>query len=204
MRRTALTCVLALASAARADTFDLAGATLDGDNPYTFIDDALGLVTLTYSGNFKNEGLVTNWGSTTTIGLGERGTGSGVLNVSWETAITSLDVRAYDLDLGEYDDFTISDGATLSLVTPNPHGPGSPLDGLRLHGSGADLPNGAADNYALVRIAGAGLTSFTVEFARPGSSGGGHSILFGDAIVPTPAAALLLIMGGCSVSRRRV
>ena len=97
MRRTALTCVLALASAARADTFDLAGATLDGDNPYTFIDDALGLVTLTYSGNFKNEGLVTNWGSTTTIGLGERGTGSGVLNVSWETAITSLDVRAYDL-----------------------------------------------------------------------------------------------------------
>ena len=203
MRLTALTAVLVFSAAARADMVDLTTVTLEGDNPFTFSEATLGQVSLEYSGNYHVEGIVTQWGSTSTIGLGELGIGSGIINVSWEHAITSIDIRVYDLDLSEFDDFSIAEGTTLSLVESNPFGPASPLNGLRLTGSGSDLPNAAENNYTLVRISGAAFTEFTIEFQRPGSSGGGHSIGFGDFVVPSPGATILLLAGGFVTSRRR-
>ena len=194
---------IACVGAAHADFPDWSSVTLNGSNPFTYTDPLLGEVTLTYSDNFKNEGIVTNWGSTHLIGLGERGTGLGILTVEWENPITSLDIRAYDLDLGERDDFVIQSGTTLSLVEASPFGPANPLSGLRLSGVGSDLPNGATNNYATVRIAGDAFTSFGVEFARPGSEGGGHAISFGEAVVPTPASSILITFGCASASVRR-
>jgi len=193
------------AAVAPAAPIDWSAVTLDGTNPYTFTDTTLGLVTITYSGNYKDDGIITLFGSRELLGLGENpGTGSGTVTLTWEHALTSLDLNLWDLDLSEYDLIHVGTDVSLELIAPNPLGGANALDGNRLNGSGADLPNGAANNFATVRLTGAGFTEFAVEFQRPGSSGGGHAIGFGD-FVPVPAPASVSLLAGLALagSRRR-
>lgn len=186
------------------DPIDWSGVTLDGANPYTFTDATLGEVTVTYSGNYKNEGIITNFGSRELLGLGETGQGSGTVTLTWQHAITSLDLNLWDLDLSEYDLIHVGDDVALELISPNPLGGASALSGNRLSGSGSGLPNGATNNFATVRLTGAGFTQFAVEFQRPGGDSGGHAIGFGDFVpVPAPAAAAVLGLGALAGTRRR-
>ncbi|MEN1705772.1 MAG: hypothetical protein AAGJ54_09725 [Planctomycetota bacterium] len=198
----ALVIAAATASTAKAGFIDFTGVTLSGSNPYTFNDPTAGEVTLAYSGGFRVEGITTLFGGTSLVGLGSTAQPA-TLTVSWETPVESIDVRLYDLDLREYDDFEIADGTSLSLVSANPFGPGAPLDGLRVTGSTGDLPNGAANNFTAVRISGDAFTEFSVTFIRPGAPSGAHAIGFGEFVVPAPGSVAVLGLAGLGAIRRR-
>ncbi len=208
MRLGAVICCVAALSPGFAvgEMVDWTNVTLLGSgtqaDPFTFEHGDLGLVTIVYSGNYKDEGIVTNWGSTSLLGLGETGVGSGVVTISWERAITSLNIRAYDLDLGERDVFTLGAGTQIELVSDNPLAGGDGLNGTTLTGASNEIPNSAPNNYAEVRIFGSGFTTFSVDFARPGSSSGAHALNFGDA-VPNPASVFALVPAAALWRRRR-
>ena len=185
-----------------ADEFDLTGTVLNGSNPFTFEHATLGTVTLTYSGSYKNAGLVTNWASITSIGLGELA-GVGTLTVAWENPVASLDVRYYDLDLSERVSFTVPAGVGVALLADNPLDGFDFLDGTTLRSGAADLPNANVNNYALVGLAGDPFTTFTAGFYRP-VGGGGSSLSFGNAqAIPTPAAATMGLIGLSVIAARR-
>lgn len=203
--RIAVIALACAAGVAHAEFIDFTGVTLAGTNPYTFTDANVGEVSLTYSGGHRLDGLITQFGGTTTVGLGSTSQAA-TLTVAWEQPVTSIDIRLYDLDLREYDDFVIAGGTTLSLVAASPFGPANPLNGLRVSGTVSDLPNSSTSNYTTVRIAGDAFTEFSVTFIRPNASGGGHSIGFGEfVVVPAPAgvAGVTAMSGLVTVRRRR-
>ncbi len=189
---------------ALAQYVDWSQVTLDGDNPYTFTDAALGDVTITYSGNYKLPGVIWNFGSQALLGLGENGQGSGTVTVSWTQPLVSLNVQMWDLDLGEFDLIYVPDGVELTLIADNPLTGTDELIGNKMTGAGGDLPNGNTNNYAEVQMSGAAFTQFAIEFQRPGNNSGGHALGMGEAVVPAPATLALLGLGGlCARSRRR-
>ncbi|QNN22765.1 hypothetical protein HED60_10970 [Planctomycetales bacterium ZRK34] len=193
---------------AMAAPFDFTGVPLSGSNPYTYNDAVLGAVTLTYSGSYNNtiDGLTTKWAGTTTLGLGEI-SGMGVLTATWTNAVSSLDVRYYDLDLGERVTFNVPMGVAVSLLADNPLDGSDFLDGNTLKASAGSIDNGNASNYATLQLSGSPFTTFEASFYRP-SGTGGSSLSFGDPLTtsaPTPAAlpAGLALMGVCGLARRR-
>lgn len=187
---------------ATADFIDWSTVTLSGSNPFTFQNPEVGEITLTYSGGYRVEGITSMFGGVPTLGLGSDGQ-LATLTVSWENPIESIEIRSYDLDLGEFHDFSIASGTQLSIVEASPFGSSNPLSGLRLSGTGTDVPNGAADNFSTVRIAGDPFTQFSVSFIRPDQPSGASSIGFGNFVVPAPPSVSLLCLAGIASRRRR-
>ena len=160
----------------------LQGSGTEAD-PFYFDECRLGRVEVVYSANVQIPGIITNFTSEPQLGLGESGSGPGVITVSWSNPATALEVRCIDLDLSETDSFTIADGTTLTLVRDNPLDGSDFLDGLIMRAGGGDLPNGNDENYSALRIEGDEFTSFSIAFNRPGPGGGGSAITFGNAQV---------------------
>ncbi len=151
-------------------------------DPFVFDECRLGRVEVVYT-NVQIPGIITNFTSEPQLGLGESGSGPGIVTVSWSNPATALEVRCFDLDLSETDAFTIEDGTTLTLVRDNPLDANDFLDGLVMRAGAPDQPNGNDENYAALRIECDEFTSFSIAFNRPGSGGGGSAITFGNAQV---------------------
>ena len=192
--------LLGLAVVAPADEFDLTGTVLSGSNPYTFEHAELGTVTLTYSGSYKNDGLTTNWAGVTSIGLGELA-GTGILTVDWQTPITSLDIRYYDLDLSERVQFTVPAGVNIALLADNPLDGSDFLDGDTLKAGAGSIANANTSNYAVVGLSGDPFTTFTAGFWRP-SGDAGSSLSFGNPI-PEPSTLIATTLAAIALVARR-
>ena len=187
---------------AQGEYIDWSDVVLDGNNPYTFTDSTLGDVTITYSGNYSQAGVIYQFSSEPLLGLGETGTGTGTVEIAWANPVTSLNLQMWDLDLGEFNLIFVPDGVNLSLVSDNPHAANDQLIGNMMTGSEFDEPNASNTNYAEVQMSGSAFTEFSVEFQRPGGSSGAHALGIGEA-VPVPAPAALGLFGAAIASSGR-
>ncbi len=187
--------LMGVSSVSQAALLDFSTITLDGTAPsYTFTDATLGNVSIEYSGGYQLDGITNIFGGVDSLGLGEISTNPGIVSLSWSNAISSLDLRYYDLDLNETATFRLEDNVSIMLLA-NPTN-NNTLSNNVLSANSLDISNSNTDNYSELRITGADFSTLTIDFTRPGSSGGGSSFGFGNATtsistVPVPAAAWL-------------
>lgn len=68
----------------------------------------------------------------------------GRMDISWDNAITDMEFRLYDLDLGEYTEFFLQTDVNLSVISSLN---GSTLSLNTVTGVAGDLSNSGASNY---------------------------------------------------------
>lgn len=177
-----LVAAAAFTQPAHADVFDFNGTLIAGVYPdFTFTEATLGTVTVVYTA--PNHPLAVNplvdiYGGVDSLMMG------GLVDISWQNPITSLDLRLYDLDLREFATFTLETGVVLS--TPGQlNGAMLDIGTNTINATAADLGNGNSNNYTEIRLNGDTFTSFSLLQRRPTGLNGASGLGFGNAVLPT-------------------